>query len=368
MKKILVYFLSFTLLSLVTTSCKDDKKKNNEGLDYKEIKELLTECQTILGDAKTVHKDIYTQESIDTFEEVIDTTASFILDTSTKYQSTITGKTTTLKTAKTTFENSALNIIHNDKDLILGISFDNDTIANLVYTSGASKPKVSMEVGPKEIATSSKPNYIDRGKEKAMHFNKGSHLSLTDYVADDFLHTTMSVSAWVRLDELNANNYIVSLNYWNNWSLKVDEKGRAVFTFITTKDGGATTNKVEANSGDSKVIPAGQWAHIIAAIDLKSENHKLTFYINGTKAKEYTATEIPALAGTVAGRYISPTGKDLPLMIGTATTYEEAKSQWTGTWNTEATWSCMRGAIDNLAIHKVALTDLQVDKLYNDQK
>lgn len=368
MKKILTYFLGFTLLALVATSCKDDKDKDSVSLDYTEINELLTESQTLLSDAKGVNKHLFTDESIDTFEEVVDSTAAFITRAEAKYQSTITTRTTTLKTAKETFEKSALNIIDNDKALILGITFDNDTIANLVYTNGVSKPTVNLENGPKEITTSSKPSYISRGKGKAMYFSKGSHLALTDYVSDDFLHTTMSFSAWVRLDEMNANNYIVSLNYRNNWSLKIDEKGRVVFNFVTTEDGGATTAKIEANSGDSKFIAAGQWAHIVVAIDLKSDEHKLTFHINGQKVKEYTVAELPALAGTVAGRYISPTGKDLPLMVGAATTYEEASSQWTGTWNTEATWSCMRGAIDNLAIYKTALRDLQIDKLYNDEK
>lgn len=369
MRKILTYFLSFTLLALVVASCSDDKKKDKEKLDFTEIKALIAECKTILEDAQGANKHLYLEEDVETFKTAIETAETFLEDNNTSYQSTITSKTNTLETAKKKFLNSALNVIQDDKALILGFNFNNDTIADVVYSNGYSKPTVNLTAGPKEIFDiTGKPTYVDRATGKAMHFNKGSHLALTDYVDDDFLQTSMSFAAWVRLDELNANNYIVSYNYEKNWSLKVDEEGRAVLSFITTEDGGATTQLVVANSGDSKLIAMGEWAHIVASLDLKSEARSLTFYINGQKTAEYTDNEIPALKGTVAARYLSPLGKSLPIMVGAATTYEEAASQWSGTWNTPETWSSMRGAIDNLAIFDIAITALQVEKLYNDQK
>lgn len=361
MKKYLKYILSFTLLTLVTVACKDSKKDSEKDLDYSELKALIAECNTLLDAATTTY---YPQESIDTFETAIEKAETFVED-GTTYQTSITSQTKTLKAAKETFEDSALDIIR-ARETVVSMNFDKDTIQGKVNTVGESNLKASLAGGPKEIFGSSvQPSYDARKDGKALLLKDGAHVEITDFMADDFLQTSMSFAAWVRIDAANNNNYIASFNYTNNWQLLVDAAGEVKLSFAASADGGATVANIEA--GSQTKIKAGEWAHVVVALDLKSDKHTLTFYIDGKKAKEYTEADLPALKGLTTGVYTSSTGKALPVMIGARTTYDEAVNVIGGS-HTSQNWGCMRGAIDNFAIYNVALTALQVTKLYNDQK
>lgn len=364
MKKYLTYILSFTLLTLVLVACKDDKKDSEKNLDYTELKELIEECNTLVDGATT---EYYTQESIDTFQAAIEKAEALVEDGA-SYQTTITTQTTTLKTAKTTFENSALNIILADK-VIVSMNFDQDTIKGKVNTIGLEELTASIAGGPKEIFGGVVfPEYISHKSRKALSLKDGAHVAITDYMADDFLQTAMSFAAWVNIDQANDNNYIASLNYTNNWQLRVDASGEVQLTFVTyttDESGEGMLTKIEAGSGSK--LKTGSWAHVVVSLDLQSEDRQLTFYIDGVKTKEYKASEIPALKGITAGVYMSPSGKTLPLMVGAATTYEEATNVIGGS-HTADNWGCLRGSIDNFAIYNIALSKLQVVKLYNDQK
>lgn len=360
MKKYLTYILSFAVLSLLLVACKDDKD-SEKAVDYTELKELIDECNNLLDAATLVY---YTQESIDTFKAAVEKAETFVED-GTTYQTSVTTQTKTLKTAKATFEDSALDIIR-AREIVVSMNFDKDTIQGKVNTSGLAELNAAIAGGPKEIfGKSTLPSYDTNKGGKALLLKEGAHVSITDYMADDFLQTKMSFAAWVRIDAMNDKNYIASFNYSNNWQLLVDAQGEVKLTFVATTDGGATLDKIEA--GSQTKIKAGQWAHIVVSLDLKSDEHKLTFYIDGKNMKEYTAADLPALKGTTAGVYTSSTGKILPVMVGAATTYEEATTVIGGT-HTAENWGCLRGAIDNFAIYNVALSDLQVHKLYNDQK
>lgn len=361
MKKYLTFMLSFAVLSLLLVACKDDKKDSGKAVDYTELKKLITECNDLVDAATTKY---YTQESIDVFKTVIEKAEKLVKD-GTTYQTTVTTQTKTLKTAKATFEDSALDIIR-AREVIVSMNFDKDTIQGKVNTSGLAELNAAIAGGPKEVfGKSTLPSYDTNKDGKALLLKEGAHVAITDYMADDFLQTRMSFSAWVRIDEMNDKNYIASFNYSNNWQLLVDAQGEVKLTFVTTTDGGATLDKIEA--GSQTKIKAGQWAHVVVSLDMKSDDHKLTFFVDGKKTKEYTAADLPALKGTTAGVYTSSTGKTLPMMIGAATTYEEATTVIEGT-HTAENWGCLRGTIDNFAIYNVALSELQVTKLHDDQK
>lgn len=80
---------------------------------------------------------------------------------------------------------------------------------------------------------------------------------------------------------------------------------------------------------------------------------------------EWTAETKPGLTGTGIWEYKNT----LPLMIGACTTYAEAKAEWNWSWaETPTAWDGFVGAIDELKVYKIALTEGQVAKLYNDEK
>ena len=56
-------------------------------------------------------------------------------------------------------------------------------------------------------------------------------------------------------------------------------------------------------------------------------------------------------------------------MVAACTTYAEAKAEWNWSWSeTPAAWDGFVGAMDELKLYNVALTDGQVAKLYNEEK
>jgi hypothetical protein len=56
-------------------------------------------------------------------------------------------------------------------------------------------------------------------------------------------------------------------------------------------------------------------------------------------------------------------------MIGACTTYAEANATWTSwVWaRTPANWDGFIGAMDELKVYNIALTDGQIAKLYKDE-
>ena len=67
--------------------------------------------------------------------------------------------------------------------------------------------------------------------------------------------------------------------------------------------------------------------------------------------------------------YTSISVTKLPLLIGAAFTYAEAKAVWPASWGWETipNWGYFTGSLDELKVYNVALTDGQVAKLYKDE-
>lgn len=185
---------------------------------------------------------------------------------------------------------------------------------------------------------------------KAIYLKSGAHLEVPYTTA--FLPVDISISVWIKVDELYENNYILSQNYWEGYKLQTQHDGKPFFTY---KADGTYINK------DNETIPsvvAGQWAHLV--ITLNSTSKELKFYVNGTLTKIWTS------AGGILAFPQALLPAPQPFLIGcVATDTELATWSWT---ETPLTLGYFKGAIDELKIYKTPLTDGQVSKLYNDEK
>lgn len=221
-----------------------------------------------------------------------------------------------------------------------------------------------LQAGPAEIFGSDTelPSLVDGvGAGKAIYFSKGNYLAVEDYNPADFLMNNMSWSAWVKVDDASrANNYIVSLNYWNNWKLNVENNGKPFFTVKTT------TATVDMDNESVGTVKDGVWVHLAVTMDLNA--HTVVFYVNGIATKTWDSATKENLTGSIASAYVSPIGRQLPLLIGAATVYDEAATWEWDSWKTPDGWDSMRGAIDNLGIYNTTLTAGQVARLYQMQK
>lgn len=349
-KSTLIAFASILLVSTVMTSC---DKEEIDPAETSALVALIDSCQT-LANAATV--DDYPQEAINTFTGVL-TTAKTALDNDAITQTAVDNLVVQLRAARETFLAAAYDAIP-ASDLVMGLSFEEGTGTQL--TTAGKKWTAVLKQGPSEIfgTATNLPGFVAGKIGKAMYFNKGSHLQISDYAASDLMGSQLSVAVWVKPEVTRPGNYIISYNYWNSWKFQLQEQNKPFFTVHTNADGW-----VDADNQADFSAPNNEWTHLVVTLNLNTK--VLTFYVNGVSTMEWTATTKPGLTGTGSWQYKNT----LPLMIGACTTYAEAKAEWNWAWaETPEAWDYFVGAMDELKVYKVALTDGQVAKLYSEEK
>lgn len=349
-KSTLIAFASILLVSTVMTSC---DKEEIDPAETSALVALIDSCQT-LANAATV--DDYPQEAINTFTGVL-TTAKTALDNDAITQAAVDNLVVQLRAARETFLAAAYDAIP-ASDLVMGLSFEEGTGTQL--TTAGKKWTAVLKQGPSEIfgTATNLPGFVAGKIGKAMYFNKGSHLQISDYAASDLMGSQLSVAVWVKPEVTRPGNYIISYNYWNSWKFQLQEQNKPFFTVHTNADG-----SVDADNQADFSAPNNEWTHLVVTLNLNTK--VLTFYVNGVSTMEWTATTKPGLTGTGSWQYKNT----LPLMIGACTTYAEAKAEWNWAWaETPEAWDYFVGAMDELKVYKVALTDGQVAKLYSEEK
>ena len=348
LKNAFIACMSLVICTIGLSSCNEDD--NTEAADTTELVALIDSCQTIADDATTTD---YPEAAITTFKSTLSTAASAILKSSIS-QTAVDNLIVQLREAKTTFLAAAYGAIPS-KALVMGLSFDEGTGSQLT-TDGKGWTAV-LTKGPSEIfgTATNLPSFTTGKVGKAMYFSNGAHLEISDYTANDLLSNQLSIAVWVKPDSTRSGNYIISYNYWNTWKFQLQSANKPFFTVNTSNA------CIDADNQQDLSAPNKLWTHLVVTIDVTTG--KLTFYVNGTSTMVWTNDTKPGLAGTLKS-YSST----LPLMIGASTTYAEAVSAWTWEWaKTPANWDNFIGAMDELKLYNIALTDGQVAKLYKDE-
>jgi hypothetical protein len=342
--------VSCILFASVFTACKDDDDPAVSA-DTTALVALISECQTLSDEATTTD---YPQAAITSFQSTLTAAKTALADKGIS-QTAVDNLVVQLTAAKETFLAAAYGAIPGTA-LLFGLSFDEGTGTQLT-TTGQKAYIAKLTAGPAEIfgVNTSVPGFITGKVGKAMYFSKGGHLEITNYTASDLLPTKLSIAVWVKPDSTRAGNYIMSFNYWNSWKFQIQEQNKPFFTIKTG------TGNVDADNEADFSAPNTTWTHLAISMDLTTE--KLEMYVNGVNTKEWTSVTKTNLKGTLV------TYKNtLPLMIGACTTYAEANTEWTWSWpRTPAAWDHFVGAMDELKVYNVALTDGQVAKLYKDE-
>jgi hypothetical protein len=349
LKNILIACISMSIFALGLTSCKNAPDPVAIA-DKTELNAVIAECEALLTEAT---EDDYPKTAIETFQSIVNTAKTAAANEATT-QAAVDNLVVQLGEAKKVFLASAYGAIP-ESALLLGLSFDEGTGDQLITTGKSLIAKLAT--GPSEIFGSDthKPTFVDGKVGKAMHFEKGANLSIDDYTASDFMGNQLSISVWLKPEETRGGNYIMSLNYWNTWKFQIQSQNKPFFTVKT----GA--GHVDADNQSDFSVPNGAWTHVVVSLDLTAS--KLNFYVNGKSSMEWTVDGKPNLKGTMA-EYKNK----LPMFIGTATTYAEAKAEWDWVWaETPEDWDYFIGSMDELKVYNVALTEGQVAKLYKDE-
>jgi hypothetical protein len=351
LKSVFIAFVALFAASSVFTACKSDDDDDVKTADKTVLTAVVDSCQTLLSQATT---NDYPESAITAFTSVVATAKTALTNTSIT-QTSVDNLVVQLRQARATFLAAAYDAIPSSS-LILGLSFDEGTGAQL-KAAGKGWTAV-LKSGPSQIfgTATNLPSFVTGKVGKAMYFNNGSHLEISDYSASDLMSSKISVAVWVNPDSTRAGNYIISYNYWNTWKFQIQEQNKPFFTVATSAGVTDADNQADFSA------PNKTWTHLVVSMDLSTG--KLVFFVNGAKTMTWTTTEKPALTGTLAAYK-----NTLPLMIGACTTYAEAKASWNWSWaETPAAWDGFVGSMDELKVYNIALTDGQVAKLYKEEK
>lgn len=346
-------FIACASLVLITAAFSGCNSNNNPVVvaDQTKLTALVDSCNTLSASATSTD---YPQAAITAFQTTLASVKTAAAD-KTITQTAVDNLVVQLRAAKVTFLAAAYGAIPTSA-LLMGMTFD-ETVAGNQFTTEGKPLTAVLKTGPAEIfgTATNLPSFVTGKVGKAIYFSNGSHLEISNYTASDFEKQTLSIAAWVKPDSTRAGNYIISLNYWNTWKFQLQENNKPFFT-VTTTVGGTDADNQTVNSAPNKA-----WTHLVASMNLTTGT--LTFYVNGVSTMVWTSTTKPNLSGTV-----KPYATVLPLMIGACTTYAEANAVWTWSWpRTPAGWDGFIGAIDELKVYNIALTDGQVAKLYKDE-
>lgn len=343
------FIIALAAISLCAVSCNKDGN-DEEKVDLTELNNLIERCETLVSSAKPA---VYSQASIQAFSKTISEVKTAA--ESAKKQTTVSSLIARLKEAKATFEDSATDGVKNS-DTIFKLSFDEGAGTSL-KTEGKYEWTAKLEKGAEELFPNTKlPEFVNGKIGKALHFDEASHLSIADYVPAAVTGIgSFSIACWVKPDELRASNYIVSLNSWHVWKFQTQDGGKPFFTLATDK---GITDMDNETDGSVKV---GEWSHL--AVSWSNTTGDINMYVNGVLTKTWKGDQHDGKHGT-GSKIAAIEDEGVELAIGSDVTINMRR----GADNAEITsWDAyFKGAIDELGVYSVALTQGQVTKLYND--
>lgn len=336
--------------AMILGSCKDDDDDDGPVDGNKtELNALIAQADSISAAATT---DDYPQSAIDDFRATlatVKTSASGILT-----QTQIDNLVTQLTQAINTFHSQAYGFI-DDQYLTAGWHFDEGS--GTTATGFSSNAHVATFFRGNTVIlgdAAQTPTWVEGVQGQAVHFDQGAHLEVPYTTA--FLPADLTISVWVKPDELYEHNYIVSQNYWTGYKLQTQGAGKPFFTYKKV-DGGV----VDADNEADNSITVGVWNHIVVSVN--GTTNELKFYVNGALTK--TWTEETKGIGPLTQTLTEPDPQ--PFIIGGVATDAELAANFME-WTTAENLGYFKGAIDELKIYNIALADGQVSKLYNDEK
>jgi hypothetical protein len=193
---------------------------------------------------------------------------------------------------------------------------------------------------------------------KAVHFDDGANIEVPYNTA---LNPTaeISISVWVKADEIRADNRFIGLQSWIGYKFQLQSGNHA---FVSVGYAGGTYDK------DGQVaLPLNEWHHLVATFG----DSKTIIYLDGIAIEASTYNDTPNPPVSISGKpYNLVFGQDFPTnkyaagdganfnTVGHAE-YHVIPLAWGGYFH---------GSLDEIRIYKSDLSASQVLSIYNAEK
>lgn len=339
--------------ALIMSSCKDDDEE--KAGDKTALTALIADADVLANAATDVD---YPQTAIDAYKAKLQSIKTASAGTLT--QTVINNLITQLTEAMNLFNTQAYGYIDEAMYLNAGWHFDEGTgTTATAFSTTAHVATFKTGMTAWNVPGTVLPTWVDGvGGGKAVYLTGGAHLEVP--FTPSFLPADITISVWVKADDVFCDDYIVSQNYWQGYKFQTQCNGRAFMTIAKT-DGGIVDKDNEVDNSAT----VGTWSHLV--VSLNSSTKVLKFYVNGTLKK--TWNEADGIGALTRAPLHGPDGAlvagNLPFIIGAAASDATIiENNWTWLANQLA----YKGAIDELKIYNIALADGQVSKLFNDEK
>jgi len=182
---------------------------------------------------------------------------------------------------------------------------------------------------------------------QALYFKKGAHIEVPFQTI--LTPAQITISVWVKVDTIWANNYILSEKYWEGYKFQLQDGNRPFFTYKTS-DAQYFDRDWNVNG-----LPNDHTWHQLA-VTLKAGEE--TFYGDGVLI--YTWTNV---TGTINTSLPNPQafviGQEQPNTL-TGIAAGDDPSQWGVGF--------FKGWLDDIRIYNTALTSAQIQSIYNIEK
>lgn len=178
----------------------------------------------------------------------------------------------------------------------------------------------------------------------AYYFNNGATIDVP-YSAD-LNPQAFTILLWCKRDGTNASNYMFSLDRWNGYKFQLQGSNLPFLTVSTS------TGIFDEDDGGTAVGGPGVWSHVAVSFTGGVE----TFYINGKPVHTVTVTGTMVKTPSTIDLTI---GNELPKSAYTFSNTADANYFWGASY--------FMGALDEVRLYNVALTDAQILSIYTDE-
>ncbi len=180
---------------------------------------------------------------------------------------------------------------------------------------------------------------------KALVFDKGAKVTVPYNAAIN--PPMMSISVWIRVDEIRDSNRFIGLHEWIGYKFQTQSINKAFFTSHTTV---GTYDK-----DTDPPLEVGSWYHLVVSVG----DGNTTFYINGVQVEKWTDTP---------GTMLPDNSHDLTFGVGSSK-YAATTNNFDIDGIVPAAWGgYFHGAVDEIRIYKTILSATQVTSIFNAEK